>query len=79
MTDFSKSDAVRILVNLDTLSCGHIPSPRLAWAHIFVALGLIQRSLPNPVKLTRERWLELAGKVYDKVYSSLEDPTGPSA
>lgn len=78
MSDFSKSGAVRILVNLDTLSCGHIPAPRLAWAHTFVAIGLVQRSLPDPMKLTRERWLELAGKVYDKIYGALENG-GPEA
>lgn len=79
MTDFSKADVVRILVNLDAMSAGHIPGRRRAWAHLFIACGLIQSELPNPEKLTRERFMELAGKVWDKVYGALASSNGPSA
>jgi hypothetical protein len=79
MADFSKADAVRILTNLDTMSAGHIPARRRAWAHLFIAMGLIQTELPNPEQLTRERFMELAGKVWDKVYGALASSDGPSA
>ena len=78
MRDINKNDAVRILTNLDVMTCGHIPGPRLAWAHLFVACGIIQRELPDPVKLTRDRFMDLAGKVHDKIYSALESG-GPEA
>lgn len=71
----SKMDVVKILVNLDTLSAGHVPAERLAWAHLFVACGLIQRTLPNPELLTRERFTELAGKVHDTIFKSLHAQT----
>lgn len=73
MSDLSKEDVVRILVNLDTLSAGHIPEHRRAWAHLFIACGLIQKALPSPQKLTRERFLWLAGSVYDRIYGALAD------
>lgn len=69
--DFSKADTVRILTNLDILSADHIPDRRRAWAHLFIALGLIQKELPDPEMLTRERFMELAGKVHDHVYGAL--------
>lgn len=72
MSDFNKNDAVQILTNLDAMTCGHIPGPRLAWAHMFVACGIIQREIPGTMKLTRERFMELAGKVHDRIYSALE-------
>lgn len=71
MTDFTKADAVRVIVNLDTLGAGHIPPRRRAWAHLFVACGLIQAEIPNPEQLTRERFCELAGKVHDRIYGAL--------
>lgn len=71
MADFSKEDAVRILENLDAMSAAHIPDERRAWAHLFIALALIQKVLPSPLKLERERWLWLCGKVYDKVFEAL--------
>lgn len=79
MTNFSKADVVRILVNLDTMSVGHIPDRRRAWAHLFIACGLIQKELPNPEQLTRERFCELAGKVHDSIYGALASGEGPTA
>ena len=79
MTEFSKNDAVRILVNLDIMGAGDIPDRRRAWAHLFIACGLIQKELPNPQKLTRERFMELAGKVHDRIYSALESTDGAQA
>lgn len=69
---FNKADVVRILVNLDTLSAGHIPPARRAWAHIFIAAGLIQTEMADPEKLTRERFMELCGKVHDAIFAALE-------
>ncbi len=66
----SQTDAVRILVNLDTMA-GNIPDARRAWAHLFIACGLIQKMLPDPQPLTRERFMELAGKVHDRIYGAL--------
>lgn len=76
---FDKNDAVRILANLDAMSASHIPEARRAWAHLFIACGLIQKTMPNPEKLTRERFMELAGKVHDKIYGALASEFGPSA
>lgn len=71
MAEFSKADTVRILTNLDTMGASHIPDRRRAWAHLFIAIGLIQKELPDPELLTRERFLELAGRVYDSIYGAL--------
>ncbi len=60
MSDFSKMDTVRVLANLDIMSAGHIAARRRAWAHLFIACGLIQKELPDPEKLTRERFMETA-------------------
>ncbi len=79
MSDISQMETVRILSNLDAMSASHIPDRRRAWAHLFIALALIQKELPDPEKLTRERFMELAGKVYYKVYAALESGEGPSA
>ena len=73
----SQADTVRILTNLDAGAGGHITAKRRAWAHLFIACGLIQRELPDPEKLTRERFMELAGKVHDKIYNALS--TGPQS
>jgi hypothetical protein len=74
---FSKADTVQVLMNLDTLGAAHIPDHRRAWAHLFIAMGLIQKGLPDPEQLTRARFMELAGKVHDHVYQALH--TGPQA
>lgn len=79
MSDLSKADAVRILVNLDALSASHIPDRRRAWAHLFIACGLIQKELPNPEALTRERFMDLAGRVHDSIYAALGSEEGPRA
>lgn len=68
---FSKADTVRILMNLDAMGASHIPNARRAWAHLFIAAALLQKCLPNPEKLTKEQFLELAGLVYDAIESSV--------
>lgn len=65
---YSKADAVRILTNLDTLGAGAIPDQRRAWAHLFIAMALLQKTLASPEKLTRQRFMDLAGKVHDFMY-----------
>ena len=77
MSKFDQMETVRILSNLDAMSAGHIPAARRAWAHLFIALGLIASETPSTMVLTRERFMELAGKVYDRVYGALKQ--GPSA
>lgn len=67
----TKVEAVRVLANLDTMCAPHIPDQRRAWAHMFIALGLLQKVLPNPELMTRERFMELAGSVYDTTYNAL--------
>lgn len=80
MTDFTKEDTVRILINLDTMGAGHISDRRRAWAHLFIACGLIQKELPDPEKLTKEHFMVLAGKVHDHIYGALASTTeGPQA
>lgn len=79
MSDFTKDDTVRILVNLDAMGAGHISNGRRAWAHLFIACGLIQKELPSPERLTRERFLSLAGSVYDNIFRALASNDGPQA
>lgn len=79
MSQFSKADTVRILANLDLVGANHIPDARRAWAHLFIACGLIQKELPDPEKLTRERFMELAGRVHDSIYGALTSGAGPQA
>ncbi len=79
MTDLTQMDTVRILENLDAMTSNITPRRR-AWAHLFIACGLIQRELKDPEMLTRERFCELAGKVHDKIYGALASGTeGPQA
>lgn len=76
----SKNDVVRVLVNLDTLAANSASPKRRAWAHLFIACGLIQKELPDPEMLTRERFMALAGKVHDTAYGALGSTTvGPQA
>jgi len=72
MAAFTKADVLRILVNLDELAAPSAPDRIRAWAHIFIAAGLVQRELPSPEQLTRERFMELAGKVHDDIYKGLK-------
>lgn len=66
---FSKAEVVRILANLDALVAGEIPEAKRAWAHIFIACGLIQKV--SPVKLTREHFMWSTGQVYDHIQTIL--------
>jgi hypothetical protein len=79
MSHLSKDETVRVLINLDTLAASGAPDRRRAWAHLFIAVHLIQKEIPSPEKLTRERFLYLAGKVYDSVYDALERGSGIEA
>jgi hypothetical protein len=79
VSQFSKEDTVRILNNLDIMSAGHIPPERRAWAHMFIALGLLQQVAPSAEVFTRERWLRFAGIIYDNVYGALSSEKGPQA
>jgi hypothetical protein len=77
VSQFSKEDTVRILTNLDIMGAAHIPDERRAWAHL-IAMGLLQKVIPDPVKLSRERWLTLAASIYDKTYGALANGEGPT-
>jgi hypothetical protein len=79
MTEMSKNEVVRVLVNLDVMAAGSASPKRRAWAHLFIACGLIQKELPNPEQLTRERFMALAGKVHDSIYGALASEEGPRA
>ena len=73
----TQAEAVRVLVNLDAIGASSIPDIQRVWAHLFIAMGLVQKNLPNPQALTREEFMELAGSVHDTVYGSLksQEPT----
>lgn len=75
MSEMSQAEVVRVLVNLDTMACSAGTPQRRAWAHIFIACGLIAKVTPSDQLLTRERFMELCGRVYDKIYGSLRSTT----
>lgn len=71
MAELSQLDVVKILENLDAMTAAHIPEPKRAWAHIFIACALLQKVTPSPQLLTREKFLWACGKVYDSLYGVL--------